>query len=146
MNYPVKTLLLVAVVAVSVSTTTRTIHVPAEDVGASTNASEQTEARKSATMTRVVTAYTLGRVEETDDSPCIGASNKDLCEIVRNGIGVCASNEFPLYTRLMVGDFECIVLDRMNARYPDRIDIAMLEYWQARMFGKQNLPIAIIHD
>ena len=52
--------------------------------------------RSSATETRAVvrevTAYTLGRVEETDDTPCIGASNKDLCKLAEQGIQTCASN------------------------------------------------------
>jgi len=50
---------------------------------------------------REVTAYTLGRIEETDNSPCVGAYNDDLCKLAKRGINICASNEFPKGTILV---------------------------------------------
>ena len=94
--------------------------------------------------TRKVTAYTLGRVEETDGSPCIGAYNDNLCEIAKKGIRVCASNEFPKGTKLIIGDnLECVVMDRLNARYPTRVDIADLDYEASSRFGLQVLEVFI---
>ena len=103
--------------------------------------------RPSATETRAVvrevTAYTLGRVEETDDTPCIGASNKDLCKLAEQGIQTCASNEFPFGTRLLVGEIECVVEDRMARKYSDRVDIAMLDRDLALKFGRQELVVIV---
>ena len=97
--------------------------------------------------TAEVSAYTLGRVEETDDSPCIGAFGDNLCEMVSRGIGVCASNAYGAGQRLVVGGFECRVLDRMNARYDNgEIDIAMLDYQQAKQYGRKQVDIKIIKD
>lgn len=93
---------------------------------------------------RVSTAYTLGNPAETDDTPCIGASNLDLCEIVRAGGVVYASNEFPLHTRISVDGVEGIVLDRMNKRYTNRIDIAMLDRSKALAWGKREVSVRII--
>ena len=92
----------------------------------------------------IVTAYTLGRVEETDDTPCVGASNLDLCAIVRGGGVVYASNGYPLGTVLSVGGKKGVVLDRMARRYTTEIDIAMLDYQEALQFGRQELVVTIL--
>ena len=64
-----------------------------------------------------VSMYNLGDTRQTDDSPCIGASMVDLCQLSKY-INICASNCFDMGTRLeIVGLGECIVLDRMNSRY-----------------------------
>jgi len=94
---------------------------------------------------REVTSYTLGRVAETDDNPCIGAFNDNLCELAVTQ-NVCASNEFPKGTKLLVGDIECIVMDRMNSRYQYRIDLASLSYDSAIKFGRKNLEIYKIEE
>lgn len=71
---------------------------------------------------RTVTMYT-SRPEETDASPCIGASGDDLCVLWSRGQAICASNEFPLRSVIRVeGLGECLVLDRMNKRYPTNVD------------------------
>lgn len=93
---------------------------------------------------REVSAYTLGNPAETDDTPCIGASNLDLCEIVKAGGVVYASNEFPLHTRISVDGVEGIVLDRMNPRYRTQVDKAMLDRSEALAFGRKNLEVTII--
>lgn len=74
---------------------------------------------------RIVTAYTSSPAE-TDSDPCIGASNQNLCSLYAEGTGICASNAYPFGTRLKVEGFgDCTVLDRMNSRYPERVDVYM---------------------
>jgi len=64
-----------------------------------------------------VTMYT-SRPEETDSSPCIAASNVDICTLKKAGVNTCASNDYPFGTRITVeGLGTCTVLDRMNSRY-----------------------------
>ena len=80
---------------------------------------------------RTVTAYT-SRVQETDSTPCIGAWGDDLCEMFSGrsgegqGFGICASNFYRKGTRLSINGYgTCTVLDRMNSRYTERVDIYM---------------------
>ncbi|MCD4704633.1 3D domain-containing protein [bacterium] len=90
-----------------------------------------------------VTAYNL--VEwQTDNTPCIGASGDDLCELIDQGISTCAANFVPLGTSLEIeGIGRCLVLDRLNKRYPSRIDITMGpdKIAEARQFGLQRLKV-----
>lgn len=97
-----------------------------------------------ATGTRVVSAYTLGNPAETDDTPCIGAYGHNLCEMARAGVRTCASNEFPAWTKLQVGNIQCLVLDRMNEKYPKRVDIAFMSWGEAIAWGLKTLPVSII--
>ena len=49
-----------------------------------------------------------------------------ICNLVEKGINVCAANYVPLRNKLYVDKFgECIVLDTMNARFGNRVDLAM---------------------
>ena len=91
-----------------------------------------------------VTAYNVGVVAQTDNTPCIGASGDDLCKMVEQGYNVCAANFVKLGTYLEIENIgRCIVLDRMNSRYtyanPPRIDFAMGpdKISEARQFGLQ---------
>lgn len=96
---------------------------------------------------REVTAYNAGDPNQTDDTPCIGAYGDDICAMLERGEQVCASNAYPKGTRLYIQNFgECVVLDRMNARYQNRIDIAMKlsEKTRAINFGTQNLGVAVV--
>lgn len=103
---------------------------------------------------REVTAYNVGDKSQTDDTPCIGAYSKvNLCEEVKKGTKVCAANFVPLGTKLQITanngwEFECIVWDRMNSRYSNRVDIAMSleEKDRAIKFGLQNLTVRILGD
>lgn len=73
--------------------------------------------------TRTVTKYT-STPDQTDETPCIGA-RADVCKMWLQNQNVCATNEFPFGTRLFVwGQIQgsCIVVDRMNERYPIGID------------------------
>lgn len=74
---------------------------------------------------RKITAYNVGDPSQTDDTPCIGASNEDLCKLIDEGINVCAANFVELGTELEIGGLgTCYVLDRMNKRYTEEVDIA----------------------
>jgi len=102
--------------------------------------------------TRQVTAYNVGDPYQTDSTPCIGAYSKvNLCDEIAKGVNVCAANFVRLGTRLLIvldadQNFECIVWDRMNSRYKDRVDIAMglSEKIEARQFGRQKLKVQIM--
>ena len=98
-------------------------------------------------MVLEVTAYNAGDPSQTDDSPCISASGEDICLALANGHKRCAANFVPFGTRLHIQDFgECTVVDRMNSRYPLRVDIAMDadEKHRALKFGIKNLEIKIL--
>lgn len=103
---------------------------------------------------REVTAYNVGDPSQTDNRPCIGAYSKvNLCEEVKKGTKVCAANFVPLGTKLQITanngwEFECIVWDRMNSRFANRVDIAMSleEKDRAIKFGLQNLTVRILGD
>lgn len=71
---------------------------------------------------REVTMYT-SRPEETDATPCIGASGQDQCVLWRNGQNICATNAFPIGTELHIDKLgDCLVMDTMNSRFSERID------------------------
>ena len=105
------------------------------------------EAPKRPGIVRQVTAYNVGVSEQTSDSPCIGASGKDLCRLVAEGQNVCAANFVDLGTVLHIADYgECVVLDRMHRRFSDRVDIAMREdaIDEAVEFGLQRRQVEVI--
>lgn len=98
---------------------------------------------------REITAYNVGDPYQTDSSPCIGASGDNLCTLVATNNNICASNAFPLGTKLEVDKLgTCIVLDRMNSRYQNRIDWAMTadEKGRALQFGLQHLLVTEIYE
>ena len=96
---------------------------------------------------RVVTAYNVGDPRQTDDTPCISANGENICRALANGEMRCAANFVPLGSRLHVDKIGvCIVTDRMNRRYRNRVDIAMRkdEYHKALRFGRQKLHVKIL--
>ena len=75
---------------------------------------------------RVVTAYNVGDPRQTDDTPCISANGENICKALADGEMRCAANFVPLGSRLYVEKIGvCLVTDRMNKRYRNRVDIAM---------------------
>ena len=95
---------------------------------------------------REVTMYNVGVPNQTDQSPCIGASGDNLCTIVAS-TRVCAANFVPLGSLLRIkGIGTCIVQDRMNSRYPQSVDIALPadKIKEARRFGRQLRDIAVL--
>ena len=98
---------------------------------------------------RVVTAYNVGDPRQTDDTPCISANGENICRALAQGEMRCAANFVPLGSHLYVDKIGvCLVTDRMNRRYRNRVDIAMRkdEYRKARRFGKQKLQVKILDD
>ncbi len=96
---------------------------------------------------RVVTAFNVGDPKQTDDTPCISANGEDICKALLMGEKRCAANFVPLGTLLHVETVGvCLVTDRTNKRYRDRVDIAMHkhEYQKALQFGRQNLMVKVI--
>lgn len=98
---------------------------------------------------RVVTAYNVGDPRQTDDTPCIAANGEDICSALAKGEMRCAANFVPLGSHLYVDKIGvCLVTDRMNRRYRNRVDIAMEkdEYHKARRFGRQKLQVKILDN
>ena len=98
---------------------------------------------------RVVTAYNVGDSRQTDDTPCISANGENICRALAEGGMRCAANFVPLGSRLYVDKIGmCLVTDRMNRRYRNRVDIAMEkdEYRKARRFGRQKLQVKILDN
>ena len=98
---------------------------------------------------RVVTAYNVGDPRQTDDTPCIAANGEDICSALAKGEMRCAANFVPLGSHLYVDKIGvCLVTDRMNRRYRNRVDIAMEkdEYHKARRFGRQKLHVKILDN
>ncbi len=98
---------------------------------------------------RVVTAYNVGDPRQTDDTPCIAANGEDICSALAKGEMRCAANFVPLGSHLYVDKIGvCLVTDRMNKRYRNRVDIAMEknEYYKARRFGRQKLQVKILDN
>ena len=98
---------------------------------------------------RYVTAYNVGDSRQTDDTPCIGAANTNICEALDRGENHCAANFVKLGTKLHVDKIGvCTVTDRMNKRYKNRVDIAMPKhkYKEALTFGRQKLMVSILKE
>jgi len=96
---------------------------------------------------RVVTAYNVGDVNQCDSDPCIAANNKNICEALDRGETHCAANFVPLGTTLHIEKVGyCLVTDRTNKRYRNRVDIAMKknQYKKAITFGRQKLHVKIL--
>ena len=69
------------------------------------------------TITATVSMYTASKAE-TDDTPCIAASGKNICALYDAGQNTCASNDIALGTTIKVeGLGYCTIWDRMNKRY-----------------------------
>ena len=98
---------------------------------------------------RVVTAYNAGDPRQTDDTPCISANGENICHALAKGEKRCAANFVPLGSSLYVDKIGvCMVTDRTNKRYRNRVDIAMHknEYHKARRFGRQKLHVKILDN
>jgi len=105
------------------------------------------------TYTALVSMYNVGDPSQTDDSPCIGASNKDLCKLIKRGINVCASNYFSIGTKLNFNGLGvCVVEDRMNSRYSGGntiyVDWALPKEFknEAMKWGRREVEFFIINN
>ena len=95
-----------------------------------------------------ISAYNVGVVAQTDNTPCFGARNHNLCEMLEQGINICACNSLELWTEIEIEGYgKCIILDRLNSRYINgEVDIAMKEneYDKAMEWGIKYRDIKII--
>ena len=83
---------------------------------------------------------------QTDDTPCITANGFDVCA---HGIeDTVAANFLPFGAQIKIpdlfGDRIFIVRDRMNQRYPDRIDIWMLNKADSKIFGLRRAEVQLL--
>ncbi len=89
------------------------------------------------------TAYS-STPDQTDDTPFITASNTHVRD------GVIAANFLRFGTKVrfptLYSDKLFIVEDRMNERYPYRVDIWMRSRKEAKQFGAKIVPIEIIKE
>lgn len=90
---------------------------------------------------RVITAYS-STPEETDETPFITASGS----YVR--FGIVAANWLPIGTTIRIpelyGDQVFVVLDRMNKKHPDKVDIWLPSKEAALNFGKRLTKVEVI--
>ena len=96
---------------------------------------------------REVTAYNAGDPSQTDDDPCISANGENICAVLKAGHKRCAANFVPFGTMLKIDKYGvCMVTDRMNKRYKNRVDVAMLKHEKnkALRFGLQKLNVQIL--
>lgn len=102
---------------------------------------------KSAKYTRYITATAYSSTpDQTDDTPCITANGFDVCE--HGNENIIAANFLPLGTKVrfpeLFGDQIFYVMDRMNARYYERVDFWMISRESAKKFGKRNIKIEVL--
>ncbi|MDP3729681.1 MAG: 3D domain-containing protein [bacterium] len=93
------------------------------------------------TVTVTLTGYSSTE-DQTDDSPFITASNKQVAD------GIVAANFLPFGTRLQIpklfGDKVFTVEDRMHKRFSDRVDIWFADRNTALNFGRRTAEIVIL--
>lgn len=94
-----------------------------------------------AVYTKEVTAFS-STAEETDDTPFLTASGTHVHQ------GTVAANWLPLGTKIRIpelfGATTFTVEDRMNSRYPDRVDVWYPEKNQAKDFGVHTLQVEVL--
>lgn len=94
---------------------------------------------------RTITAYN-SEASQTDGSPCITANGFNVCE---HGIeDVIAANFLKFGTKVRIpelfGDQIFIVRDRMNPRFPERVDIWMIDKTDAKNFGVKRVIVEAV--
>lgn len=107
---------------------------------------KQTEYIIQSQTVREVTAYNTGDINQCSGDPCRSANGEDICLAISLGYKRCAANFVPFGTVLEVeGIGRCLVTDRMNSKYPDRVDIAFAYGdTRAREFGIKLLTVKIL--
>jgi len=95
---------------------------------------------------REVSAYNAGDPAQTNSSPCISANGENICEALSLGYKRCAANFVKFGTILNIENYgDCLVVDRMNSRYKNSVDIAfsLEEKERALKFGRQKLAVSV---
>ena len=99
------------------------------------------------TSYHTITAYN-SEASQCDGSPCITANGFNLC---KHGIeDSVAANFLKFGTKIKIpdlfGERVFVVRDRMNGRYPNRLDVWMLDKKEARQFGVRITKIEILSE
>ncbi|PIR92097.1 hypothetical protein COU01_03625 [Candidatus Falkowbacteria bacterium CG10_big_fil_rev_8_21_14_0_10_44_15] len=94
---------------------------------------------------RTITAYN-SEPGQTDGSPCITANGFNVCE---HGIeDTVAANFLKFGTKVRIpelfGDKIFIVRDRMNPRFPERVDVWMVNKIDAKNFGVKRVKVEAV--
>lgn len=94
---------------------------------------------------KTITAYN-SEVWQCDASPCVTANGFNVCE---HGIeDTIAANFLKFGTKVRIpelfGDRLFVVRDRMNKRYPNRVDVWMLDKSDAKQFGVKRTKIEVV--
>jgi 3D (Asp-Asp-Asp) domain-containing protein len=99
------------------------------------------------TSEHVMTAYT-SEVAQTDSTPCITANGFNLCKSAAED--TIAANFLKFGTKVRIpelfGDRVFVVRDRMNKRYPNRVDVWFKNKTQAIHFGVQTARIEVVTE
>lgn len=90
---------------------------------------------------REVTAY-YPVPWETDEDPCISASGMNICKTTKK---ICASNEFPFGTKLLIAGEIWEVQDRMNPKYHKIIDLFFKDKESMKRWGKRTVEVIKIN-
>ena len=122
-------------------------HFEFQDSGLVPPETHRSEDEVPAETIREITAYNVGDPAQTSGDPCESANGEDICAALKAGMKRCAANFVPLGSQLHVAAYGvCTVTDRMNRRYKNRVDIAMLvdEKEKALQFGLQKRRVTIL--
>ena len=94
-------------------------------------------------MWLIVTAYSSTK-DQTDSTPFITASNTPVRD------GVVAANFLSFGSKMhlptLFGEKTFVVEDRMNPRYPYRVDVWMKSREEALQFGVKIVPIEVVRE
>ncbi|NCN99868.1 hypothetical protein GW920_01990 [Candidatus Falkowbacteria bacterium] len=144
----------VALALISISTSSPMVSTTSPTIASSTqNMTEASPDANTPTSTlkvvrsssHVITAYN-SEVGQTDDSPCITANGFNVCK--HGEEDTIAANFLKFGTKVQIpelfGDRIFIVRDRMNRKYPNRIDVWMLERQDALKFGFKVATIKVV--
>ena len=138
----------VSVIGIAEQTTLRALDYQLPEIKINKRPSYKVEVyERSKGIIRETTAYNVGVPAQTDNNPCIGATGENLCQLLAQGEKICAANFVPLETKLYIQNYGiCVVKDRMNSRFKNRVDIAMQahEIERAKKFGLQKLEVKIL--
>lgn len=96
---------------------------------------------------RTLTAYN-SEVGQCDDTPCITANGFNVCE---HGLeDTIAANWLKFGTKVRIpeiyGDRVFVVRDRMNKRFPSKVDIWMVHKTDAKKFGVKIAKIEVLEE
>ena len=101
-------------------------------------------------QTVTATAYTSTH-RQTDSSPCISATNKNICKLHSKGVRIIAVSRnlerlgYRMGKHVLIRGKRYLITDRMNKRFTNRIDFYMGRNHRAAMkWGIRKVNIKLI--